>query len=350
MKNLTKNLLAAAGLILAFSSNAQDVHFSQMGHSPLNLNPGLAGAHSALQGIINYRTQWQSVATPYTTMGASIDGRFNENSRSKSGIIAGGLNFFSDNSGNLAMKTTNVSANLAYHLILDRTSTLGLGIYGGYGQRSISPDEGRWGSQYDASIDDGYNGGLAGGSDLINNRSFSYLDAGTGLVYSYKNSQGYMTQNNQRWFTGGVAFYHVNTPSFSFIESSDEKLYMRLSLFFNGIIGIENSRGAFEPGVYFNRQKSSMEILYGGYYRHTITEGSKVTGRSKPFFFHIGLFHRWGDALVAKSMLEWYEFSAGFAYDINISTLTQVSNARGGFEVFLRYNMEPGGISKSKIR
>lgn len=350
MKNSIKYLLASAGFIFAFGATAQDVHFSQMGYSPLNLNPGLAGAHSALQGVVNYRTQWNSVAVPYTTIGASVDGRFNENKRGKSGIIAGGINFFNDQSGNLNVKTTNVSVNLAYHLILDRTSTLGLGIYGGYGQRSISPDEGRWGSQYDGSIDDGYNATLSGGSDLLNNRSFSALDAGAGLVYAYKNSDGYMTQNNQQWHTGGVAFYHVNNPSYSFFADSDEKLYMRWSLFYNGIIGIENSRGAIEPGVYFNRQKTSMEILYGAYYRHTITEGSKVTGRSKPFFFHIGLFHRWGDALVAKSMLEWYEFSAGFAYDINISSLTEASNAKGGFEVFLRYNMEPGGVSKSKIR
>lgn len=84
-----------------------------------------------------------------------------------------------------------------------------------------------------------------------------------------------------------------------------------------------------------------MEILYGTYYRFTLAEGSRVTGRNKYCYLALGLFHRWGDALVAKSMLEYGPVSGGFAYDINISSLTQVSSARGGFEVFLRYNLSP---------
>ena len=116
---------------------AQDIHFSQMEFSPLTLNPALAGANSPMQGIVNYRSQWSSVATPFKTIAASVDARFNENKRKKSGIIAGGLNFFNDQSGDLQVNTTNVNINLAYHLILDQNSTIGLGIYTGFGQRSI---------------------------------------------------------------------------------------------------------------------------------------------------------------------------------------------------------------------
>jgi hypothetical protein len=43
--------------------------------------------------------------------------------------------------------------------------------------------------------------------------------------------------------------------------------------------------------------------------------------------------------MVGKIMFEIHEFSAGFAYDINISKLTEVSRARGGFELFIRYDM-----------
>jgi hypothetical protein len=52
-------------------------------------------------------------------------------------------------------------------------------------------------------------------------------------------------------------------------------------------------------------------------------------------------------------MLEWSDISAGFAYDINISSLTEVSSARGGFEIFLRYNvghLTGPGSSRSRIR
>lgn len=93
MKKTVKYLIIATGFAISTSGFAQDVHFSQMSFSPLNLNPALAGANSTLQGIVNYRSQWNSVAEPYQTIGASVDGRFNDNKRNKKGIIAGGLNF-----------------------------------------------------------------------------------------------------------------------------------------------------------------------------------------------------------------------------------------------------------------
>jgi type IX secretion system PorP/SprF family membrane protein len=343
MKKFSKTL--AVLVVLSSNLNAQDIHFSQMEFSPLTLNPALAGANSPMQGIINYRSQWNSVAIPYQTMAASFDARFNENKRGKSGIFAGGINFFNDKAGDLAVTTNNVNLNLAYHLILDRTSTLGLGIYTGYGQRSIDPNGGRWASQYDGMT---YNTTASSG-ETFNSASFNYLDAGAGLLYTYKKNKGYMTQNNQRAFNGGVAFYHVNNPGFSYVDQSSEKLYMRWSMFVNGTIGIDNTRGSVLPGIYFQRQKSSMEILLGAYYQYRISEGSMATGFTRPMTFSIGIFNRFKDAFIGKVMFEWDQYSAGFAYDINISTLTEVSRAKGGFEFFLRFNMGDGGGFRSRI-
>lgn len=346
MKKSFKYIFLLIATFAVNTSFGQDVHFSQMIYSPTNLNPALSGANTTLQVITNYRSQWKSVAVPYQTFGASVDGRFNNNKRGKKGIMAGGIGFFNDQVGDLKVTTNNVTANLAYHLILDRTSTLGLGIYGGWGQRTINSEDGRWGNQYDGM---NYDEALPS-NEVFNSPSFSYLDAGAGLVYTYRQFEGYMTQNNQKEVTGGVAFYHVNNPSFSFIDNGSEKLYMRWSMFVNALIGFENSDAALEPAIYFNRQKSTMEILYGTYYRFMLTEGSKITGFNKPFYFHLGLFHRWGDALIAKSMIEWNQYSAGFAYDFNISSLNEVSSAKGGFEIFLRYNLIQGPGTMSKIR
>jgi len=323
----------------------QDIHFSQMEYSPMTLNPALAGANSSLQGIVNYRSQWNSVAAPFQTIAASFDGRFNPNSASKNGIIAGGINFYNDEAGSNKVTTSNVNLSLAYHLNLDRMSTLGLGIYGGFGQRSISMGDAQWNSQYNGTS---YDGSLAGES--IDNNSFSFLDAGAGLLYNYKKYSGSSSQRNQRTFSGGVSFFHVNTPTYSFIESSDEKLYMRWSLFANGLIALKNSNGAVLPGAYFNMQGPSMEILFGTYYRISLTESSQITGRVKPFFLHFGLFSRWNDALIAKTILEWNTISAGFAYDINISPLNSASQMKGGFELFLRYNLQSVGGSMSSFR
>ncbi|MES2798585.1 MAG: PorP/SprF family type IX secretion system membrane protein [Bacteroidota bacterium] len=324
--------------ITSLQSHAQDVHFSHVEFSPLTLNPAMAGAESPMQAIVNYRNQWNSVAVPYSTIAASFDARFNDKKRMKKGIMAGGLNFFNDRAGDVRVSTTNINLNLAYHLILDETSTLGIGLSTAYGQRSIDPSAGRWGSQYDGMA---YNSGLASG-ETFNNPSFGYVDVGAGMVYCFKQGQGYTTQNNNKAFTWGMAFYHLNRPKFSYIEQEQERLFMRFSTFINANFGIKNTRGSVLPGIYYNRQKKSNEFFYGMYYKYILTEGSKVTGFNKPLSMYIGLFHRWNDAMVAKFMLEFDQYSAGFAYDVNVSSLTEVSRARGGFEVFLRFNMNNG--------
>ncbi|TNF00176.1 MAG: type IX secretion system membrane protein PorP/SprF [Bacteroidetes bacterium] len=342
----TKILTTMTMILGSIYGFAQDVHFSQMEMSSLNLNPALAGANAPMTGIVNYRTQWNSVATPFNTIAASYDARFNEGQFQKKGIIAGGINFYNDNAGDNRVSTTNVSVNLAYHLIMDNSHTLGLGIYGAYGQRAINANNGKWASQYDGTS---YNSTIVPG-ETFNSSTFSYMDAGAGLLYTYRKGEGYMTQNNDQVINAGLAFYHVNAPSYGFIENSNEQLHMRISAFANGVISLSNSHGALVPGVYFNSQKSAREILYGMSYRYTISEGSKMTGRNKPTHLYFGLFNRWGDAVIPRFMFEWYTLTVGFAYDVNISKLTDASGARGGMEFSLKYTMETGGVSKAKIR
>jgi type IX secretion system PorP/SprF family membrane protein len=346
MKKLSTYILASGLLICSTGSFAQDVHFSHMEYSPLTLNPALAGANSPMQGIVNYRSQWNSVAVPYSTIAASYDARFNENKRDKKGIVAGGINFFNDQAGDLRVNTTNVNLNLAYHLMLDRNSTLGIGIYSGFGQRSISPGDGKWASQYTGS---GFNTAIESG-ETFNNASFGYFDAGTGILYRYASEEGYMTQNKGMIINAGFAMYHVSRPRYSYMNQEDEQLNMRASAFVNAEIGIKNTRGAVLPGIYYQRQGTAQEIFMGAYYRYNLNEGSKVTGFSKPMSLSVGLFGRVKDAMVAKMMFSLDQYSAGFAYDINISSLTEVSRARGGFELFLRYNMgQSSGTNRSRI-
>jgi type IX secretion system PorP/SprF family membrane protein len=344
MKRICTSILIflVFGKVNTFS---QDIHFSHFEFSPLTLNPGLAGANSPMQAIVNYRSQWKSVATPFKTFAASFDARFNENKRNKKGIFAGGINFFNDQSGDLKVTTNTASLNLAYHLILDRKSTVGLGMYTGFGQRAIQPSNGRWGSQYDGFD---YNPLLESGENIAS-ASFSYLDAGAGLLYTYKKNEGYMTQNDQIALNAGLASFHVNRPGFSFIDKSSDRLYMRWSAFVNAEIGLKNTRGALLPGIYYQRQGPTQELFFGLYYKYILSSGSKITGFTRPASFSLGLFNRFKDALVGKVMFEWDVISAGFAYDINISSLMEVSNAKGGFDLFLRFNLGDGGGFRSRI-
>ena len=61
-------------VLLTGSAVAQDARFSQYYHSPLTLNPSLAGngiEYIRVAGL--YRTQWAGMGTPFTTQGFSVD-------------------------------------------------------------------------------------------------------------------------------------------------------------------------------------------------------------------------------------------------------------------------------------
>jgi type IX secretion system PorP/SprF family membrane protein len=335
----------AIGLLVSESAEAQDIHFSQMAYSPLNLNPAMAGVSAPLQGIVNYRNQWRSVASPYKTIGASFDARLNDNKRGKKGHLAAGLNFFNDQSGDARISTTTASLNVAYHILLDQTSTLGAGLYTGFGQRTFDPTNGKWGSQYDGMS---YNAALGSGETFLRDR-FSYFDVGAGVVYTKKLGERYMTANDTREINAGVAVYHLNRPSYSFIVKNDDRLYARWSVFVNGVVGVENSKLSFMPGLYYQRQGKAQELLVGSYVRYMVAEASQITGFNQATYMSFGVFYRNKDAMALKAMLEWGDYTVGFAYDVNVSSLSQVSNARGGFEFFLRYKML-GGLNGNRAR
>jgi type IX secretion system PorP/SprF family membrane protein len=329
-------ILAILGVSGAYS---QDVHFSQMGYSPLNLNPALAGANNGLQAIVNYRSQWNSVATPFSTFGLSVDTRFNEG---KVGYLAMGLNFFSDQAGEARVSTTSMSLNLAYHVYLGSEHKLGAGIFGGFGQRSIR-DIGTWGAQWDGGV---FNPAFSS-QETIDRMQFMHVDAGGGLLYTYEKDNGRKRKAFQNRVNVGAALFHVNTPNYSFIANSTDKLHMRVSAFASALFQMGSSSVAIEPAVYVNMQGPSMEMLFGTYLKYAISGGSKY-GSDGDVVASIGGFYRNKDAFIAKLMFTWTGLSVGFAYDINTSQLSAMSRSRGGFELFLQWAMNDSPFSKKK--
>lgn len=336
-------LVQLAVVLCLFKSNAQDIHFSHSEYSPLTLNPALMGANSPMQAIINYRNQWSSVGVPFQTSAVSFDARFNEQKRRKKGIIAGGFNFVNDVAGSQRMTTNIANLSLAYHLIIDRESTIGLGLFGGFGQRSFSTTGGQWMSQYDGVS---YNANASSNENFLT-PTFKYFDVGAGMVYAYNVGGGHMTKRERKRLNVGFAAYHLNRPYSSFLNQKNERLSIRYTAFINADIGLENSNGIIQPGFYFQRQAGHQEIMMGANYGYTINSGSRATGFTRPMTFYLGMFYRLKDAFVARVMIEYDVFSLGFAYDVNLSDLTPVTKTVGGFEFFLRFNMGDGGGFRS---
>ncbi len=338
------NLFLSA-LIIGISANAQDIHFSQMIYSPHTLNPALVGANYDMEAIINYKSQWQSVASPYKTMAASFDARFTKNHHKKT-ILAGGLNFFNDVAGDAKVASTNANFTIACHTHINDKSTFGGALQIGYGQRAINNPAGlQWSSQFDGV---NYNAALPS-NETFNNQKFGYFDTGLGLVYKYQKSERYMTGNDQRSVIAGFSVYHLNQPKYSFLSSSNDKLQIRMSGFVTALIGMGNTRLSLVPGIYYNRQGPTQEFLVGTYFKTLLKEQSKYTRLMQATALSFGTFLRAKDAMILKLMLERGSYSAGFSYDVNVSSLAAASKRKGGFEIFIRFTT-PSPFSQSKSR
>jgi type IX secretion system PorP/SprF family membrane protein len=343
--NKTSRIIISAALTMLLSSvqsKSQDVHFSQFYMSPLTQNPALAGAVYDLQAILNYKNQWQSIGTPYTTYAFSYDMRLT-NRKHKKGFWAAGINAYSDKAGDLHMGLTQVNLSAAYHVHINEYNTLGGGLQAGYAQRSLNSGAFQWGTQfngsaYDASIPNMEPGAAA---------AFSYLDLGAGVVWAYNNTSGAknVTDNHDLKFTFGVSVFHPQQPRYSYYNSSD-RLYMKFVFHGEGLISIPQTHLAIVPGFMYSRQGSAQEIYFGSRLRYKLRQDSKYTGFAKGCAISAGAYYRTADALAATVLVEYANYSCGFSYDLNTSGLRTATGLRGGMEVTLRF-VTPNPFLKS---
>ncbi|MBI2281139.1 MAG: PorP/SprF family type IX secretion system membrane protein [Bacteroidetes bacterium] len=322
MKKITKFLIIAVVLtlnfeLLTFNCSAQDIHFSQNYFTPLELNPANAGSEYDIRAGLNYRTQWGSVTEPFVTMMAGYDMNFK---KSKTGFFAGGIHIFNDKAGDSKMNQTQANLAIAYHVYLNEKNTLGAGFQGGYFQRSIDMSNLTWGSQYDGLR---YDNQIASG-ESTDVSSVKAIDFSSGINWTYRKGERYMTGNDHMLLITGVSIQHINNPKTEYNAIVDDPLYYRWIGHFNGIIGVPNSPISF-----------------------IFKEASKYTGNMKGGSIGLGGQYRLQDAFVITSFVEIANYTLGVSYDLNTSDLSSASKSYGAFEVALRY-VYPSPFAGSK--
>lgn len=320
---------------LPFSTRSQDVHFSLAENNPLVLNPALAGANFVREATLNYRSQWSSLGEPYKTTTVGFQSRIPNNRGRGGNILACGVQFVNDRAGDPGIVSNSFSLIIADHVRLSRESKLGVGLSIGLGQRAIRQPEGQWASQYNGA---GFDPSLGSG-EFFDNIEFRFADAGMGILYSYERRGGTLARSEDLLINAGLSVYHINRPGNSFFDDSDERLPVRYSLFANADIAIPGADGAVMPGIYIHRQADFREFLIGAYYKFKLIADTRYTGFNKPLSLSVGLFGRIGDAAITKLMLDWDQYSFGYAFDFNTSGLNPYSNGNGAHEVFLRFIM-----------
>ncbi len=328
-------------LSLAFGfslfSFAQDIHFSQFNMSPLTLNPAMAGSQHAMEAFLNYKDQWQTVATPYKTVACSYDMRLRTKKSSSKGFFAAGINFFSDKAGDAKMGTTQASLTGAYHVVLNQYNTLGAGLQAGFGQHSMNASAFQWGNQYDVSA---FNPALASGETSNIAGAFTYPDFSGGLFWNFDNAMGPDPVINNHAFKAnfGVSFYHVNQPAFNYYSTTDSKLFMKTIVHGGMLYGFPNTCFSFVPSFVYTKQGPDQEIFIGGLFRYaTIRDDAQYKGFKNGAAVSAGVFIRAKDALTATVLMEYANYALGVSYDINTSGLQVASAKKGGLELAIRF-------------
>lgn len=324
-------------LCLINKTIAQDIHFSQYGEAPLVLNPALAAVAYDVRVITNYKNQWASVTSPYKTYGFSVEYGLKYRKRNKSHISTG-LMAYRDMAGNSQLGTTHVSFSIGSVIKVGTYSKISAAVLGGITMKSVNTSNFQWENQYN-----GYQyvqGSSTGEKNSPAN--FSYYDFSLGLNWHYSKSEQYISANNGIRFDAGISAFHVNVPKNSFIRASEERQLIRYASYVNVIIGMNDTRMCLLPGIIFMMQGPSYELMPMFMVKYIVQDQSVHTSNVKPCAISFGGQYRFKDALIPTFLFEYDKYALGFSYDLNLSPLTTVSKTRGGLEICLRFNWNPG--------
>ncbi|CAN5174909.1 hypothetical protein BH09BAC5_BH09BAC5_20950 [soil metagenome] len=343
MKNIQKIILLFSASGITLLAHAQDVHFSQLTETPLLINPANTALSNNVMAIVNFKDQWKSVASsPYRTFNVATDMAFlKKNSGSRLGV---GLNVFSDKAGEGNMGTTTGQLHLSGVLATNDNNLFSVGLYGGFGQRSLTYGNLEWDKQYDGFS---YDASRPNG-ELSTFGNHSYVDFGAGLAWFYGKGHGTLSSNDGMDFTAGFAVQHINKPMYSFYGAGDQKLPMRIVAHGNADFGIKNKNLVLQPAYLVMIQGGHHEINMGMMVKYLMQDASRYTDRKKPAAFVLGGYFRFSDAAVVVAAYEFSDFRLGMSYDVNLSDLKVASKARGGLEIALRYaisNSRSGGAA-----
>jgi type IX secretion system PorP/SprF family membrane protein len=329
--------LSALVLIVFFALNlqAQDIHFSQFYQSPLNLNPALTGVMNCNQRVVaNYRNQWSSILkqNAYNTYSVSYDQKMPVGRYDYFGV---GGTLWADKAGSSEFGTIQARLSGSYAKKMGgyrkKAHYLSIGADAGVSQRSINSAALRWPSQHD-------NGGgfcaTCPGEDIAD-PNFFFMDLSAGALWFTV-----LDEDNSFYFGG--AFSHLNRADQSFGGSTYIPLYSKFTFHAGGEFMVANRMGMV-PGVVTFFQGPSFQVNAGNSFKFLL-------GNSRRYYqaFQLGVWARVSnklekgklmDAAILSTRFDYEQFTIGFSYDLNTSTLVNATNGNGAFEFSMQYKI-----------
>lgn len=310
-----------AWMLKSNDARAQGMHFSQYYNAPMLLNP----ANTALTSDadfrlgMNYRTQWASIPVPYNTFSGFADFQMLRN-RNLTNWLGLGLAMFSDKAGDGQLSLNRYEGFVAYHIQTGNFSMFSVGFSGAFVQRSVDFSKLTFDRQWDGFKFDA----TTSNEETGWNAQTDFIDIGAGINYAYYPSEF-------TYIKLGVGVAHVNTPKESFY-SMDNTIQMRPTANLDAIF-VTSEMFTLNPSVYYTRQGSAQELVYGVQAKAFLSEDNA----GNPTNLIFGAYHRLNDAIVPVLGFEWAGVKFLTSYDFTLSDLSGDVRYNGALEFSLIY-------------
>ncbi len=323
--------IAAFLILSSIKLSAQDLHFTQFYASPLTLNPALTGAFDGKYRVSSiYRDQWRGSATsPYQTMSAAMDFRFEIGKNKSQDVVAVGLMVANDRAKIFDSNSSQIMVSGAFikSLSSENNQFLTAGIQGGLGQRGVVYENFNLPDEWDGK---GYN---LGSQDLLPANTAAYADLNAGINYTY-------SPKRQMVYFIGAAIHHITSPNVSYYETDKGRsnLYRKYSAQASAQFPI-NPNLMITPRILWALQGQHMQINAGTNFRVKVSDYNATA-------LHVGAWVR-PTKNVDKALaitdavlmfgIELNNFLLGMSYDLNLKSIPQYNRAQGAFEISLGY-------------
>jgi type IX secretion system PorP/SprF family membrane protein len=320
--------LFICGLFFSAMLDAQSYHFSQFYSTPLLVNPAFTGYIDGPYSVAgNYRSQWGSAGSPYTTMSLSADASVLKSHIPDGNTLGFGLSVLSDKTLSGAVQSNTVGLSSAYNITFDEDNinTIGLGFQGVYNERRIDFSRLSLENQFGTN---GFDQSISPGETLPGGKS-NYLDINVGSVYHYTVPQ--------KSFFAGVGVYNIIKHKENI--TAEEFRMPRRYTFIGGGQSDVGYDGIFYFSMNYQSQAGASELTLGAAY------GIQV-GTDKIQVVNFGIWHRLKDAVIPYVGYQRDGFQAGFSFDYTISKLKASSQVRNGIE----FSMVFSANDKNEIR
>lgn len=302
-------------------SYSQDIHFSNFHTNVLNVNPALTGFYKGkyrISGTI--RDQYRAVAVPYQTVSLGFDAHKKSFLR-KSNDAGYGLLLNYDIAGDARFNTIQVNVPLAIHMKnYKKTSIFSFGIMPGFYNNSLEYTYLRFPKQFDGVQ---YNPLLPHGENP-DHTSQSFFNLNAGIQINHK-----IDRKNS--FSVGFSGNNLTAPDMSFYTNKIVKLPRRWLTHAMGIFYVNDDLDIL-PAVKMQFQGAQQEYHFGALamrYTHNMS--------IPRIFGGVWFRSRDTDAIILGIGCNYNGMDIILNYDINISSLKQVSKGRGAMELTLTY-------------